>query len=60
MGQGCAIACECPIRTPIRRLHAQLHRFLESVSIEDLLDDHIVTPHTPPRLTALMHPGCKE
>lgn len=60
MGQGCTIACECPIRTPIRRLHAQLQRFLESVTLEDLLDDNIVTPNTSSRLTALMHPGCKE
>jgi Rrf2 family protein len=44
MGQGCEIECDCPIREPIRRLHNRLNRFLEDVTLADLLDSKVDVP----------------
>jgi len=38
VGQGCALADNCPIREPMRRLHDRINRFLGEVTLADLLD----------------------
>ena len=37
VGQGCTLAEGCPIRGPIRQLHERINRFLEEVTLADLL-----------------------
>ena len=44
VGQGCEIECDCPVREPIRRLHNRLNRFLEGVTLADLLDAQVDVP----------------
>ena len=41
VGQGCTLADGCPIRTPIRRLNDRINRFLEEVTLADLLTGDI-------------------
>jgi FeS assembly SUF system regulator len=41
LGQGCQIACKCPIREPIRRLNQRIQGFFRSVTLADLLDNKI-------------------
>ena len=38
VGQGCPLEAGCPIRTPIRRLNAQMRSFLEELSLQDLVE----------------------
>jgi len=45
VGQGCPIACDCPIREPIRELHRKLEQLFAGVTLEDLIAEH-------PQLTA--------
>jgi Rrf2 family protein len=44
LGQGCAIACKCPIREPMRRLNDRLREFFDSVTLADLFDSKVDVP----------------
>lgn len=37
VGPGCEIECDCPIREPIHRLNDRLNRFLEGITLADLM-----------------------
>jgi len=47
VGQGCQIACGCPIRQPIRKLHERINGLLEQVTLADLLDSQDQTTNEP-------------
>lgn len=38
IGQGCPIAGGCPIKSPIRHLHARINEFLAEVKLQELIN----------------------
>ena len=40
-GEKCGLACRCPIRLPIQRLNLRINRFLEEVTLADLMEGGI-------------------
>jgi len=46
MGQGCHLAADCPIQSPIRSLHQRINRFLEEVTLKDLWQDRLQQNNT--------------
>jgi Rrf2 family protein len=45
---GCGHVDRCTVRRPLRRIHEGILRLLDSVSIEDMLDDSAAEPEAPP------------
>ena len=54
LGQGCQIACKCPVREPMRRLNDKLREFLDSITLADLFDSRIDVPLVNLDTTALL------
>lgn len=38
---GCDLACRCPVRRPIQRLHGRITRFLAEVTLADLMETRV-------------------
>ena len=40
----CRVAATCPTRTPLQALHGRLQEFMESVTLESLIQQHVLQP----------------
>lgn len=60
VGQGCVLSADCPIQGPIRGLHGRINRFLEEMTLADLVSPGPVSADTDGRGDAVAARGGRE
>jgi Rrf2 family iron-sulfur cluster assembly transcriptional regulator len=40
----CRVSATCPTRTPLQALHSRLYEFMESITLENLIQHHALQP----------------